>query len=129
MKVLTILLRIHWLLPPDHIKKATFLDTLRIMCLALAPWLVLLGSIAYAYVNYRTADMADMTDVMCTNLLTLLVVANNIILATKKFEIRAVFTEMQKMVKKRNISLLFWICSLQSHVTAHLFSHQVYHLF
>lgn len=99
--MLIILLKIHGLLPPDHVKNAGFLDTLRIICLAFAPWINLFASIAYAYLNFRTATMADMTDVMCTNFLCLLVVINNIILAAKKFEIRSVLTKMRNMVEKR----------------------------
>lgn len=133
MKFLLIFLRVHGLLPPEKINKAGFFDTLRIVCLAFPPWIVLFTSIAYAYVNYKTASLADMTDVMCTNFICLIVIINNIILAIKKFEIRAVVTEMRTIVQKRNGSSVVWLCgaffslflssrlraSLQSHVTDH----------
>lgn len=105
IKFLLIFLRIHGLLPPQTVNKAGVLDTLRIICLALPPWVVLFTSIAYAYVNFKTASLADMTDIMCTNFICLIVIINNIILAIKKFEIRAVVTEMREMVRKRMSSV------------------------
>lgn len=110
MKYLLIFLRIHGLLPPKKINKAGFSDTLRIMCLAFPPWIVLFTSIAYAYVNFKTASLADITDVMCTNFICLIVVNSNAILAVKKFKIRAVVTEMREMVQKRNVKFCNTFC-------------------
>lgn len=105
IKFLLIFLSIHGLLPPEKVTRAGILDTIRIICLAFPPWIVLFTSIAYAYVNSKTASLADMTDVMCTNFICLIVVINNIILAIKKFEIRAIITEMREMVQKRMSSV------------------------
>lgn len=107
IKYLLIFLRIHGLLVSQEINKAGFFDTLRIVYLAFPPWIVLFTSIAYAYVHFDTASLADMTDFMCTNFICLIVVINNVILAIKKFEIRAVVSEMQEMVKKRNVFVHF----------------------
>lgn len=103
IRFLLIFLRIHGLLPPEEVINAGILDTLRIICIALPPWVVLLTSIAYAYVNFRRTTLADITDVMCTNFICLIVIINNIVLAIKKFEIRAIVVEMRKMVEKRNL--------------------------
>lgn len=106
-------LRIHGMLPPENIIKAGFFDTLRIIWLAFPPWVVLFTSTAYAYVNFKTANMTDITDIMCTNFICLIVVINNVILAVKKFQIRAVVTEMREMVQKRNVKCLygFFLCA------------------
>lgn len=113
IKFLLIFLRVHGLLPSEEINKAGFFDTMRILCLAFPPWIVLFTSIAYAYVNYKTASLADMTDVMCTNFICLIVIINNIILAIKKFEIRAIVIEMRAMVQKRNVfKCCVVVCSL-----------------
>lgn len=105
MKFILIFLRIHGLLPPECVNKVGVVDTFRIICLAFPPWVVLFTSIAYAHVNYKAVSLADMTDVMCTNFICLIVIINNIILAIKKFEIRAVVTEMRQMVQKRNANV------------------------
>lgn len=100
LKFLIVLLRIHGLIPHESIHKAGFFDTLRILYLALMPWLVLLTSTAHETMYFKTSRLEDITDVMCTNFICTIVVISNIILAIKKFKIRAIVTEMRKTVKK-----------------------------
>lgn len=133
LKFLQVFLRIHGLLPDVRIQKAGLCDTLRIICLALMPWLVLFTSTAYAIMYFKTSSLENITDVMCTNFICTIVVISNIILAIKKFKIRAIVTEMRKMVEKRNnisqvsvfsssfvvVVIVELKVSFQSHVTNH----------
>lgn len=109
VKILLFLLRLHMLLPPEHINHAGFLDTISILSLALAPWTFMILSIAYCCVYLNTASLAELTNVTITIFICIIVVSTNVILATKKFEIRSLLGEMREMVIQRKIQQTIFV--------------------
>lgn len=107
VKILMFLLRLHMLLPPKHIQKIRFLDTFLITSLVFAPWTFMCLSIAYCYAYRNTASLVDLTDVMTTIFICIIVVSNNAILASKKFQIRSLLAEMKETIIKRKFKMNF----------------------
>lgn len=75
------------------------MDTIRIIIsLAISPWTFLMLSIAYCKVYHKTATLAELTNVMTTIFISIIIVSNNISLASKRLQIRSILGKMHEIV-------------------------------
>lgn len=89
------------LYPSKNISKTGVKDTLQITLLSLPILFNLITSFAYFVVNFKTADIAIITDSLYTNFVFLMMCGNYYLLALRKFTIREVIDDFDAVINER----------------------------
>lgn len=105
MSALFVLLRIFGLFPNESDKKHSILATLHLIMFNIPLLFVTLPALVYWYVNQKTVDISDVTNVIYTVGVFGMLTSIYMYLGWSKFELRDIICELSIVVNERETNL------------------------
>lgn len=110
MSALSMFLRMFGLLPNDNVKKHSARATLHLILLNIPLLFIMIPITLDCYMNRQTLDAVSLTNFIYTIALFGMMTAIYIYLGWKKFELRAILTELKTMAENRKFQSIIPLC-------------------